>query len=300
MARPARIWAAIDASYFDDARVIEAGPAWQLHFAAVLACKRLLVDGRLTKRQLHRFAPESVGDVEEAICVLVEVGLFIDKGGDVFSIRSWEKWNDPSADVERASQVGRFGNHKRHHVNRGIVKDDCPYCVPIRGDVAPDSGGDSGGDSVPSVGSVAIRHRTDKDLDADTLSRAVAKVCRLQWSELTTSARARVDEVARELAAKGATPGEVRRRARQITAGWRDGKLTPRSLLEHWAGASGRGGTSSQGGSPRVEPTDPTSADVLGDRQAEWASNHPGEPVPLRSTFRTGANYGPKQLRPPG
>ena len=60
MAKPGKVWLPLDANYFDDPRVIDAGSACLLHLAAMTASKRLLSDGRLTRRQLHRIAPDSV------------------------------------------------------------------------------------------------------------------------------------------------------------------------------------------------------------------------------------------------
>lgn len=157
MAKTARIFATIDVNYFDDDRVIEAGEAWQLHFAAILACKRTLKDGVLTRRQLTRIAPESLPDVGASIARLIEVGLFTE-GGDHIDINGWAGWNDSTEDIEAMSKDGSRGNHLRWHVKRKIYKGECEWCNP------PDSGGDSGGDSDPNP---RLDVDTDLDLDVD-------------------------------------------------------------------------------------------------------------------------------------
>lgn len=67
-------------------------------------------------------------------------------GEDGYGFVDWHEWNGR----ERESADGKFGNHKRWHLNRGLVKEDCEFC-PTEPDedhsIAPDSGGDIGGDS---------------------------------------------------------------------------------------------------------------------------------------------------------
>src|SRR5665213_2950272 len=99
MARAARTFAQVDVHYFEDDRVLEAGDAWQLHFAAILACKRNLSDGTITRRQLARIAPESVPDVTPMIDTLIRVGLFIDRD-NLIEVRGWSHWNNSADEIE--------------------------------------------------------------------------------------------------------------------------------------------------------------------------------------------------------
>lgn len=72
-------------------------------------------------------------------------------GEDGYGFVDWTEWNTTR---ERQSADGKFGNHKRWHVDRGMVKSGCEFCpqepdsppdsVP---DIAPESGGDRGGES---------------------------------------------------------------------------------------------------------------------------------------------------------
>lgn len=193
MARPARLFAQIDVHYFEDDRVLEAGNAWQLHLAALLACKRMLTDGVLTRRQIERIAPESLGDVGDAIGTLIRVGLFEDQGSSI-RVRSWADWNDSAADIEAESKNGKRGNHVRWHVKRGKVDPGCAYCAD-RGDSGGDVAGDSGGES-------KSRDRSDVDEDTDLpggrnsnqeLTRAQPPASRVgdeAWREYETSLRA--------------------------------------------------------------------------------------------------------------
>ena len=130
MARTARRFAQIDVNYFEDDRILEAGDAWQLHLAAVFACKRAMTDGTITRRQLARVAPESLTDIAGAIDKLLGVGLFEDTG-EVIIIRSWHRWNDSTEEIEGMSKKGLEGNHVRWHVRRNLVDPQCQFCCPL-------------------------------------------------------------------------------------------------------------------------------------------------------------------------
>lgn len=159
MAKSARVFATIDVHYFEDDRVLEAGPAWPLHFAAILFCKRTLSDGVLSRRQLNRIAPESGTEngatVDEWIDTLVRVGLFFDLG-DRIGIRNWEAWNDSREDVEAMSKGGAWGNHLKWHVNRKRPNPKCEFCK------SGSSGGESG-----AIGDRIVDTDTDEDVDVD-------------------------------------------------------------------------------------------------------------------------------------
>jgi hypothetical protein len=167
MARAAHIFASLDVHYFEDDRVLAAGDAWPLHFAAILACKRLLTDGELTRQQLARIAPESLPDVARAIDRLVEVGLFIDKGTAIV-VHGWAGWNDSSGNIEAMAISGEMGNHLRWHKKRGVTKPGCSFCdhrldsppnrVPDPDPIAPPTSPDS----------QTRLPRLDVDIDVDT------------------------------------------------------------------------------------------------------------------------------------
>lgn len=157
MPRPGRIFALLDVRYFDDDRILAAGADWQLHFAAVLACKGLLNDGKLTRRQLARIAPDSVGDITRSIDHLIEVGLFIDQG-DSIVIHGWAEWNDSAADVEAMAKGGAYGNHLRWHVRQNLIKEGCSYCRDLS-ESGGESPGESGGESNIQTQRQSQRHK---------------------------------------------------------------------------------------------------------------------------------------------
>ena len=167
MAKTARIFAQIDVNYFEDDRILDAGKAWQLHFASILFCKRTLADGRLSRRQLTRIAPESVGDIGASIATLIRVGLYLEDGDDII-IRSWSDWNESAEDVEAMSEGGKRGNHLRWHVRKGVSDPKCSLCIDrgaSRPDIAPESGSES-----------QIRDRSDAYPDADPDHFASARI----------------------------------------------------------------------------------------------------------------------------
>ena len=108
------------------------------------------------RRQLARIAPDSVPDVAQAIAILIEVGLFIDKG-DSIAINSWSEWNDSRDEIEAMSKGGKMGNHVRWHVKKNVVDPACELC-PNPPDSVPDSPPDRG----PNP-----RLDTDVDVDVD-------------------------------------------------------------------------------------------------------------------------------------
>jgi hypothetical protein len=113
MTKPGRTYAQIDSDYFNDARVLAAGDAWQVHFAAILLAKRLLTDGRLTRLQLKQAVPESVSDLDGAIGRLLEVGLFSMEGDDIV-IRNWHEWNMAASEVtDKRRRASLLANHDR-------------------------------------------------------------------------------------------------------------------------------------------------------------------------------------------
>lgn len=131
--------------------------------------------------------------------------------------------------------------------------------------------------SEPSLSSLAARE--------SGLAKAICDVCAMTATTLTHPERSDVKKAASQLRSVGATPEEVRRRAPIITAGWKAGKLTPRSLVKHWSeGAS----------SARSPKSQVTSVAVLKDRVEQFEITNPGVPVPSPLTmFRVGWPYGP-------
>jgi hypothetical protein len=240
MAKTARTWAPIDVHYFEDDRVLEAGDAWQLHFASILACKRQLNDGVLTRRQLVRIAPDSLPDVARSIEVLIDVGLFVDKG-TVIAVHGWDDWNDSADDVETMSRGGKEGNHLRWHVKRGNPNPECELCIS-EGLVAPDSPPDSPPTRDPNPRVDKRREDVDvdhslapTDVDArEALREAIAKACGWNLDKLTSSSNGRLAKAVKEIERARGTPAEVFERADVYRSVFSAAALTPTALSGHW------------------------------------------------------------------
>lgn len=70
--------------------------------------------------------------VRKAVPQLLERCAFEDLG-ELLHIRSYEDHN-PTADEIRAraeerSESGAYGNHVRHHLQKGVKSDDCKFCI---------------------------------------------------------------------------------------------------------------------------------------------------------------------------
>lgn len=111
-------------------------------------------DGWVPEHELDRWDD----DWETLAKRLVKAGYWWPEQRDEepgYGFVDWEDYNPASG----SSAAGAFGNHKRWHADKGIVKPGCPHCPMVPddiddpwhdsgGDVAPDSGGDIAPDSL--------------------------------------------------------------------------------------------------------------------------------------------------------
>jgi len=128
MPKPGKIYLTLDVNYFDDADIIELSDAAQLHdLRAMCLAKRAGTDGRLSRRQLERIAPDSGG---ESLGEIVEREIWSETEPGAFVRRNWLAWNDSAADIETMSRGGKRGNHVRHHVKgKKPPSAKCEFCV---------------------------------------------------------------------------------------------------------------------------------------------------------------------------
>lgn len=120
-----RLFVPLDVNYFDDDKIIEAGPLGELLYVRSLAfAKRARTDGHLADSQLQAFGariPRARAHAER----LYDVGLWERNGGGLY-IRAWHKRNSPVSDE---GPKGHAGAHARWHVKARQPNPDCELCV---------------------------------------------------------------------------------------------------------------------------------------------------------------------------
>jgi hypothetical protein len=116
---------------------------------------------------------------EELIKTLKARGLLDEAGGDL-TPHNWASRQYETEETASNSQKGALGNHKRWHVGRGIIADDCPYCRgdigANRSDIAATSQrhrGESPGES--SRAEAEQRQRAETETEAEQQSRGRAE-----------------------------------------------------------------------------------------------------------------------------
>jgi hypothetical protein len=171
MSRQGRSWHPLDVCYWEDDKVIAAGPWAELLFVRGLCfCRRVHSDGYLTHRQAVHVVGAGLEDPEAAVVALVTVGLWTRIGGEsgaispdeTYRVTAWNGW----VDTDRASEEGARGNHLRWHVQRGRSEPSCPWCI----------GGESGGESGGHRGAnrrVEKSREEEKDIRASASRSAV-------------------------------------------------------------------------------------------------------------------------------
>jgi hypothetical protein len=103
-------------------------------------------------------------DAEAMALRLVDAGLWVsccheDEPG--FRFHDWDDMNpDPAT-------AGAMGNHRRWHERRGKVDPKCIFCVPDRGDIAPESPPNRNADRVGIVSGIADPTRPDPTIEEE-------------------------------------------------------------------------------------------------------------------------------------
>lgn len=96
MARTAaRIYVPLDANFFDDDKIIEAGEAAGWLFLNMMAkAKQLDSDGLLTRAQVERLA---VRGWQRRLATLLDVGAVQETTPGIYVIPGWLNWNESKA-----------------------------------------------------------------------------------------------------------------------------------------------------------------------------------------------------------
>lgn len=156
--------------YRRDRAIRAAGPDAELLFLRALAFARAHRTGGL----IEDFDLDELGtglqDAEESARRLVRVGLWVPSGTG-WLIRSWEKWNPANA-----SESGTFGNHKRWHLDRGLVAPNCPHCPQEPSESSPPNRPDDRPESPPIIGAISGGIAEEREKREEEKKNTAAKV----------------------------------------------------------------------------------------------------------------------------
>lgn len=137
------LYVKLDAEYASDDRLIEAGPLAELLYVRGLCfCKRTMVDGTITRRQLAAVAL-GIPSPEKHARTLVDVGAWAETDTG-WTITAWLKRNKSveqicaEREAKRAASV--LANHTQHHVGPG--KKPSPKCELCNAQNGADEGPD--------------------------------------------------------------------------------------------------------------------------------------------------------------
>lgn len=133
-----RFFVPLDVNYQLDDKIMSAGHVAECLYVRALAySKRAGTEGRIKQAQLRALALGLPGQPLKHATGLVDVGLWEAIGADWY-ITGWLNHNLSNAALAeqkakiRAKSIA--GNHKRHHVAKGVTDDDCELCNPPYGD----------------------------------------------------------------------------------------------------------------------------------------------------------------------
>lgn len=124
-------------NYPRDRAIRRAGPEAELVFIrALVFLKGTKTDGFLADFDLDAaMVGIKPAWVTRAVAALVKAELWT-VVEDGWQVRSWAKWNATQTEIaedrEAKREGGTKGNHKKWHVDRGIVNPKCSLCVPDR------------------------------------------------------------------------------------------------------------------------------------------------------------------------
>lgn len=134
----ARFFVPLDVNYQFDDKILRAGPLAECLYVRSLALvKRTATEGRLHHSHLSSLALGLPGAASKHASALVAVGLW-EQTEDGWYIAGWLKHNlSNEALTEQKARIRAksvLGNHKRHHVDKGVVEPDCELCNPPHGE----------------------------------------------------------------------------------------------------------------------------------------------------------------------
>jgi hypothetical protein len=90
-------------------------------------CSRRENDGVMTEANwLKRGKPGARKELQDA-------GLVVERADGKYEAHDYLDMQRSAAEAEalraKKSTAGKIGNHRRHHVAKGVIAKDCPYCL---------------------------------------------------------------------------------------------------------------------------------------------------------------------------
>lgn len=156
----------LDVSYAQDPKVLDLDDerAELLFIRSLAYCKAHLTDGLVHRKALSSIAP-FVDEVQPSVLAaeLVRVGLWVeaDRG---WRVVAWLKHNAGSDEILTPNSAREMA-HKRHHANKGVAKEGCPFCFPVNPQVAAH-------DAMRTCDADAVRHVPEPEPETEPQSEA--------------------------------------------------------------------------------------------------------------------------------
>lgn len=243
------------AKYGRDVRALR-----DLYVQMICYCKRNLSDGHVPAEQIGLLVyPDSAKNGFRDARRLAEEGLIEEVDGGYY-VPAFLKRNKSREQIEaerlareaEGSQSGGFGNHKRWHVNRGVVMEGCAFCEASSSPDNKMSGQPDTGGSPPD--SVVHRSESESESESELLAPAVPPpdepiplrprdevwdalmdACDVDTASIPKSARGAYNRAVADLRAIGARPDEIAAKALTFRQTWPRVSLTPTALVRRWS-----------------------------------------------------------------
>lgn len=134
----ARFFVPLDVNYQMDDKIMCAGPLAECLYVRSLAyAKRAGTEGRIQTNQLRALALGLPGAAAKHATKLVEAELW-ERRDNGWYIVGWLNHNLTNAELaEQKANIRKrstAGNHKRHHLAKGVVDEDCELCNAPNGE----------------------------------------------------------------------------------------------------------------------------------------------------------------------
>ena len=118
------LWVKLSVGYFDDDRVMEAGPDAELLFVRGLAWGKRDNTGTITRGAMIRLGL-GLNDPSEAAKTLCALRLWCEVSNG-YKVTAWEDWQVASERVTKQSAAGKRAAHIRWHKTKPVV--ECDLC----------------------------------------------------------------------------------------------------------------------------------------------------------------------------